>query len=83
VRTMSPRRSAPPSASWQEKRAHVLASLPPERITTSKEISDSCPYPQAASHHYEEGTTLLRLHLDEAGAVSAVARPPTGSHPIN
>lgn len=53
---------------------------PPRAITTPKEISDSCPYPQAASHHYEEGTTLLRLHLDEAGAVSAVALARSSGH---
>jgi TonB family protein len=53
---------------------------PPKQITTSKEISDSCPYPQAANRNYEEGTTLLRLHLEEAGAVSTVVVARSSGH---
>jgi TonB family protein len=60
--------------------ASMPGVVPPKRITTPKEISDSCSYPQAANRNYEEGTTLLRLHLDEAGAVSAVAVARSSGH---
>jgi len=55
-------------------REYSAASMPnvafPMQITTPKEISASCPYPQEATQRSEEGTTRLRLHLDTVGVVS-------------
>ncbi len=52
--------------------ASMPSVAPPKQITTSKEISDSCPYPPTANRNSEEGTTLLRVHLEAAGTVSTV-----------
>ena len=45
----------------------------PVKITSAKEIANSCQYPPTANRNLEEGTTLLRLHLDATGTVSAAA----------
>jgi TonB family protein len=67
-------------ASLQYSPASMPNVLPPRQITTSKEIADSCPYPPVANRDYEEGTTVLRVHLDETGTVSAAAVAESSGH---
>ena len=65
-------------------REYSAASMPnvapPKQITTSTEIADSCQYPEAANRKSAEGTTLLRVHLDDTGAISAVAVARSSGH---
>ena len=57
------------------------ASMPgvdsPKLMSTPEAVSKVCPYPAGAVRKNEEGTTVVRVHLDETGAVtgSLVARP--------
>jgi protein TonB len=57
------------------------ASMPgvdsPKQMSTPEEIAKVCPYPAQAVRNNEEGTTVVRAHLDETGAVTGalVARP--------
>ena len=60
--------------------ASMPSVAPPKQVTTPKEISDSCPYPPAAIRNNEEGMTLLRVHLEEAGTVSTVVVARSSGH---
>jgi TonB family protein len=60
--------------------ASMPGVVPPKQITTSKEISDSCPYPPAATRNSEEGTTLLRVHLQAPGTISTVVVARSSGH---
>jgi TonB family protein len=72
------RQSSPPGTLWLESvggigysAASMTGVTPPRQLTGTREISDSCSYPPEANRDSAEGTTVIRLHLTEKGAVSA------------
>jgi TonB family protein len=77
LQTRSPPQVAPLLVESVAGLEYSAAAMPgvaaPVKVTSAKEIANSCQYPPTANRNLEEGTTQLRLHLDATGAVSAAA----------
>jgi TonB family protein len=77
LQTKAPPQSVPLLVESVAGLEYSAATMPgvvsPVKITSAKEIANSCQYPPTANRNFAEGTTQLRLHLDATGAVSAAA----------